>query len=127
MNRDTSTFSDTSSPLISSDRVEGTKVFDGSGNSIGTIKRLMIEKTNGQVAYAVSAFGGFLGMGDQERPIPWDQLTYDTRLGGYRTGLTEAQLREAPTSTQDDNWTNRDRERELHDYYGAAYYWEDEE
>jgi hypothetical protein len=127
MNRDTSTFTDTSSPLISSDHVEGTKVFDGSGNSIGTIKRLMIEKVNGQVAYAVSAFGGFLGLGDQEYPIPWDQLMYDTRLGGYRTGLTEAQLREAPSESQDSNWTNRDRERELHDYYGAAYYWEDEE
>ena len=87
----------------------------------------MIEKESGQVAYAVSAFGGFLGMGDQEQPIPWDQLTYDTRLGGYRTGLTEVQLREAPMTGPDENWTNRDRERELHDYYGAAYYWEDEE
>jgi hypothetical protein len=126
MNPNTSTFSDTNSPLIASDRVEGTQVFDGSGKSIGTIKRLMIDKDSGQVAYAVSVFGGFLGMGDQEQPLPWDQLRYDTRLGGYRTGLTEAQLREAPVTDRTDNWTNRDRERELHDYYGAAYYWEDE-
>jgi len=126
MTANTSTFSDTNSPLIASDRVEGTKVFDESGQSIGTIKRLMIEKRSGRVAYAVSVFGGFLGMGDQEQPIPWDQLTYDTRMGGYRTGLTEPQLREAP-QTKDDDWTSRDRERELHDYYGAVYYWEDEE
>src|SRR5215213_5061013 len=31
-------------PIIESDRVEGTAVYDPSGNRIGTIRRLMIEK-----------------------------------------------------------------------------------
>jgi hypothetical protein len=33
--------------LIESDRVEGTTIYDPQGASIGTIKRLMIEKING--------------------------------------------------------------------------------
>jgi hypothetical protein len=42
----------------------------------------MIEKISGQVAYAVLQFGGFLGIGSDYYPIPWDSLTYDTSLGG---------------------------------------------
>ena len=112
-------------PLIESDRVEGTTVFDPEGNDIGSIKRLMIEKLSGQVAYAIMSFGGFMGMGSEEHTIPWRKLNYDTSLGGYRTDITESQLRDAPTFYRDQNWdwSDRNREQELHDYYRAPYYW----
>ena len=77
-------------PLIESDRVEGTTVMIRRERIIGSIKRLMIEKISGRVAYSVMSFGGFLGMGTEEHSIPWNKLTYDTRLGGYRTDITEA-------------------------------------
>lgn len=64
----------TGKPLIESDRVEGTAVYDPNGNHIGSIKRLMIEKIGGKVAYAVMSFGGFLGMGEEEHTIPWNKL-----------------------------------------------------
>ncbi len=53
----------------------------------------MIDKISGQVAYAVMSFGGFLGMGTEEHAIPWNKLTYDTSLEGFRTDVTEQQLR----------------------------------
>jgi hypothetical protein len=37
----------TGKPLIESDRVEGTTVYDPQGKNIGSIKRLMIEKSAG--------------------------------------------------------------------------------
>jgi hypothetical protein len=116
----------TGKPLIESDRVEGTAVYDPQGNHLGSIKRLMIEKISGKVAYAVMSFGGFLGMGENEHTIPWSKLTYDTSLGGYRTDITEEQLRGAPSFYRDQNdydWSDRERERELHDYWRAPYYW----
>jgi hypothetical protein len=115
----------TGKPLIESDRVEGTTVYDQKGNNVGSIKRLMIEKIGGRVAYAVMSFGGFLGMGSEEHAIPWSKLTYDTSLGGYRTDITESQLRGAPAFSRDRAWDSSDRnqERELHDYYRAPYYW----
>ena len=117
----------TGKPLIESDRVEGTTVYDPQGNNLGSIKRLMIEKISGRVAYAVMSFGGFLGMGTEEHPVPWEKLTYDTRLGGYRTDITEQQLRGAPAFARDPNydWSDRNRERQLHDHYRAPYYWEE--
>jgi hypothetical protein len=115
----------TGKPLIESDRVEGTNVYDPQGNNIGSIKRLMIEKMGGKVAYAVMAFDTFLGMGGEEYTVPWNKLNYDTSLGGYRTDITEEQLRGSPGfyRDRDYDWTDRARERELHDYWRAPYYW----
>jgi len=115
----------TGKPLIESDRVEGTKVYDPSDNHIGSIKRLMIDKISGKVAYAVMSFGGFLGIGDEEHAIPWNKLDYDPELGGFRTDITEQQLRGAPGFYRDRDyeWSDRARERELHDYWSAPYYW----
>jgi hypothetical protein len=116
----------TGKPLIESDRVEGTTVYDPRGTNIGSIKRLMIEKISGRVAYAVMSFGGFLGMGEGHYAVPWQKLTYDTALGGYRTDITEDQLRKAPAFSRDRNydWSDRERERELHDYWRSPYYWD---
>ena len=75
--------------LIGSDKVEGTAVYGADDTKIGTIERVMIDKTSGRVSYAVLSFGGFLGIGDDHYPLPWQSLKYDTNLGGYRTGITE--------------------------------------
>ena len=79
----------TGKPLIESDRVEGTAVYDMNGGHVGTINRLMIEKISGKVAYAVMSFSGFLGIGEEEHAIPSGALTYDTSLGGCRTDISE--------------------------------------
>jgi hypothetical protein len=61
-----------------------------------------------------------------QHAIPWNKLTYDTSLEGFRTDITEHQLRGAPAYSRDRNydWSDRNRERELHSHYGARPYWE---
>ncbi len=111
--------------LIESDRVEGTAVYGADDSHIGTIKRLMIDKGSGQVAYAVMSFGGFLGLGEDTHTLPWGKLTYDTGLGGYRTDISSDQVKGAPSYARDENydWRDRESERKLHDYYGVSPYW----
>ena len=46
--------------MVASDRVEGTPVRRPNGEKVGEIKRVMIDKVSGNVAYAVLSFGGFL-------------------------------------------------------------------
>ena len=46
--------------VISSDKVEGTTVYNTAGDKLGSIDDLMIDKHSGQVRYAVLEFGGFL-------------------------------------------------------------------
>jgi len=111
--------------LIGSDKVDGTAVYGTDGNKIGSIQRVMIDKITGKVAYAVTSFGGFLGMGEDYYPVPWSTLDYDTNLGGYRVNFTESQLKAAPkySSSTDWNW-NRENDRKVYDYYKARPYWE---
>jgi hypothetical protein len=108
--------------LIGSDKVEGTAVYDANGEKMGSIKRVMIEKRSGQVAYAVISFGGFLGIGDDHYPIPWAALKYDTSLGGYRTLITEQQLKSAPKYQGESwDWQDHERARKVYDYYNTPW------
>lgn len=108
--------------LIGSDKVEGTAVYGADGTKIGSIERVMIDKLSGKVSYAVLSFGGFLGIGDDHYPLPWQSLKYDTHLGGYVTGITEAQLQNAPRYSNDNswNWSDPARTRAVNEYYGAG-------
>ena len=108
--------------LIGSDKVEGTAVYGANDTKIGSIERVMIDKMTGKVSYAVLSFGGFLGIGDDHYPLPWQSLKYDTSLGGYRTGITEAQLKGAPKYGNDNawDWSDPARTRSVNDYYGVA-------
>jgi len=82
--------------LISSDKVEGTPVYRSNGERVGQIERVMIDKINGKVAYAVMSFGGFMGIGEDYYPLPWSLLTYNPRLEGYEVNVSEEQLIPVP-------------------------------
>jgi hypothetical protein len=109
--------------LIGSDKVDGTAVFGADNQQIGSIERVMIDKISGKVSYAVLSFGGFLGIGDDHYPLPWQSLKYDTDLGGYVTGITEDQLRGAPKYGNDNTWDWADRSatRSVNGYYGVPF------
>ena len=81
--------------VISSDKVEGTSVYNDAGDKLGSIDDLMIDKRTGQVRYAVMKFGGFLGVDTDRHPIPW-MLQYDTQKDGYIVPLDKAKLEKAP-------------------------------
>jgi len=108
--------------LISSDNVHGTNVYGAGDAKVGEIDHLMIDKSTGRVSYAIMSFGGFLGLGESHYPVPWNALKYDTALGGYRTGITEQQLRDAPEFERDP-WNDRGWETRTHEHYGVPPYW----
>ncbi|SEM99554.1 PRC-barrel domain-containing protein [Loktanella fryxellensis] len=113
---------DTDTNLITTDRVNGANVYGADREKIGHIDHLLIDKPSGNVAYAVMNYGGFLGMGAEEHPLPWKSLRYDRELDGYVTNLTNDQLTGAPERSEDWN-RNRDYETRLHDHYGMPGYW----
>ncbi|AMS29718.1 hypothetical protein AEM38_10060 [Hyphomonadaceae bacterium UKL13-1] len=98
--------------LISSSKVEGVGVYRPSGDRIGTIKHIMINKRTGQVAYAVMNFGGFMGLGEGGYPIAWGLLTFRELPDGYVVNLTDEELANGPdrsfdlTGTTDQKWAD---------------------
>lgn len=112
----------TASSVISSDKVQGTKVYNPNGDKLGSVESLLLDKLSGKVRYAVMEFGGFLGMGTDVYPLPWETLKYDTGLGGYVVSLTKEQLEGAPSyareTTQD---YNDEYGRKVNEYYGVPW------
>jgi hypothetical protein len=106
--------------LISSDKVEGTSVRNSSGETIGEIERLMINKRSGKVAYAIMSFGGFLGIGEEYYPIPWEKLAYNPELDAYQLDLDLEQLKNAPKFADEGNfnWSSTESRR-VDDFYGV--------
>jgi sporulation protein YlmC with PRC-barrel domain len=105
---------DESKRLISSDMVEGTKVYNRQGEKLGTVLNFMVNKRSGEVEYAVMEFGGILGIGTEYYPIPWKMLDYDEAEGGYVVDLDKDKLEGAPR--------HRDRQQSFTDVYGRDVY-----
>lgn len=88
--------SDETRMLISAEKVEGTDVYDMNSEKVGNVDSIMLDKYSGKVAYSVMSFGGFFGIGERYHALPWDILTYDVDLGGYKVNKTADQLKDAP-------------------------------
>jgi len=110
--------------LISAGKVKGTTVYNATGDDLGSIHDLMIDKRSGRVAYAVMSFGGFLGIGEKFHPLPWNVLTYDEDQGGYNIDLSVEQLRGAPSYSSDElrNFGDRRENAQVAAYYGGLGY-----
>lgn len=106
---------DETTNLISSEKVEGTAVYNRDGEKLGSIKNFMVGKRNGRVEYAVMSFGGLLGMGERYHPLPWDVLDYDTDKGGYVVDIDKEQLKSGPSF-------ERGREPAFDRQYGESVY-----
>jgi len=113
---------DETSRLIASSKVEGTAVYNREREKLGSIYNFMVDKRSGKVEYAVLSFGGLFGLGSDYYPLPWDVLTYDTDLGGYRVELDKTVLEKAPRYSQGNEPTyDRDYGREVYGFYGVPY------
>lgn len=104
--------------LVASDKVIGTNVYDAEGSSVGEVEKLVLGKRSGKVSYAVLSFGGFLGIGTDYYPVPWQTLTYDESLNGFRVNLTREQIEGAPRYPQGEDYDWYASGRTIDEYYG---------
>lgn len=109
--------------LISSDKVQGTSIYNSNGDNLGEVDDLMIDKVSGKVAYAVVSFGGFLGMGAQRRALPWSVLTYDTNRQGYVVDALDDTIRNTPAADSEETYADREWGTRLHNHFGVPPYW----
>ena len=106
-------------------KVLGTSVVDTSGNKIGEIEDIVLDKQSNNIMFAVVSFGGFLGMGDKYHPLPWSMLDYDPEENAYVVSVTKEQLQAAPADsvaalTNNDGHAYRDS---AYTYYDTPRYW----
>ena len=113
--------------LIAADKVEGTSVYSLSGEKVGNIKNVMIDKSSGRVAYATMSAGGVLGIGSDYYALPWNALHYNTDVDGYQLDVDRHKLEGAPVASEDDlvhRLEDRDFGNKVHTYYGTDPFWQ---
>jgi sporulation protein YlmC with PRC-barrel domain len=111
---------------IRATKVLGTKVQNASGQKIGDVEDIILDKQSNRIMFAVVSFGGFLGMAEKYHPVPWASLDYDEDENAYVVDYTKEQLQAAPAGsvdelTQNDGMNFRDR---TYEYYHADRYWQ---
>ena len=119
---------DETGTLISSSKVTGTNVYNRQEEKLGSVYDVMLNKMNGQVAYAIMSFGGFLGMGSKYFAVPWSAFTLDAGEKRFILDVAKDRLENAPGFDKD-HWpsmADRAWATELHAYYGVAPYWDDD-
>jgi hypothetical protein len=108
--------------LIASNKVEGTHVYNLAEEHLGSVYNFMVDKFTGQAIYAVISFGGFLGVGERYFPVPWERLTYDTRLEGYVVDIDRDALDRAPSYAGDESpWGDPAYGRGVNDFYKGPW------
>ena len=111
--------------IMASSTLEGDKVVNTRGETLGKIEEIMIDVERGTVAYAVMSCGGLMGMGDKLFAIPWEAFTLDANNHAFVLDADKSRFEKAPgfdkshwPSMADTSWAH-----EVHRYYGVEPYW----
>jgi sporulation protein YlmC with PRC-barrel domain len=104
---------------IRASKVIGTAVKDSTGERVGEVEDVVLDKQSNSILFGVVSFGGVLGVGEKYHPVPWAALDYSETEGAYVINLTKDQLKAAPADsleelTRDDGQAYRNR---AYDYY----------
>lgn len=108
--------------IMAADSLTGEKVVNQRGDKLGTITHIMLDVTQGTIAYAVLSFGGIIGVGDKLFAVPWSSLALDVENKWFVLNVDTERLRDAPgfdthhwPSMADPRWAS-----EVHAYYGPV-------
>jgi sporulation protein YlmC with PRC-barrel domain len=107
--------------LMGADTLMGEDVYNRQGDELGDIKEFMLDMQTGQVAYAVLAFGGILGMGGKLFAVPFQALQLDTVDKRFILDITKERLESAPGFDKDDwpDMASAEFSSQMHSYYGT--------
>jgi sporulation protein YlmC with PRC-barrel domain len=110
---------------IRAKKVIGTTVKDTSGDKIGTVEDIVLDKQTNTILFAVVGFGGVLKMGEKFHPLPWAVLNYDEDEDAYVVPYTKDELKAAPCDTieeltKNDGIAYRDQS---FSFYKVDQYW----
>ena len=107
------------------DELKDMEVRDAQDEQLGTIKEFVIDTREGHVAYAAVSHGGFLGIGEELSPVPFEALEPRLDEEHFRLDATQEQLEEL--AFQDDQWPDLNDpqwNQQVHETYGEEPYWD---
>jgi uncharacterized protein YegP (UPF0339 family)/sporulation protein YlmC with PRC-barrel domain len=118
-----------SARFVPSVRLEEYDVVNKKGDDMGQVQTFVVDMQEGLIAFALVAFGGFLGITDKWFAIPWAALKWHPETMKFILDMPEKVLREAPGMDKDrwleeiDKW-QKETDLELLDRYYTSHGYE---
>lgn len=109
---------------ILSSKVHGTSIYSNTGDKLGDLEDVVLDKLSDNIMFAILYSGGLMGMGEKYFAIPWSVLDYDEDKNGYVVPFDKERLKAAPVYDKDELIQNDGAVREkAFDYFEAEPYW----
>ena len=83
---------------ISAKQMKDAKIVNPSGDTIGSVDKVLVDKSN-QIAAVTTNVGGFIGIGGKEVVIPVKDLKYDATNKKFTSSLTKDEVKGLPEWT----------------------------
>jgi sporulation protein YlmC with PRC-barrel domain len=95
------------------------------GKNIATLKNLVFDTREGNLAYGLVAFGGFLGIGEKTAAVPWASLAVQPDTAIVKLDATRDELNESVLPGDNlRKLTEQQFARQIHENFGVQPYWE---
>ena len=118
-----------SARFVPSIRLAKYDVVNKKGQDMGQVQTFVVDMSEGLIAFALVAFGGFLGITDKWFAMPWAALKWHPETMKFILDMPEKVLKEAPGMDKDkwleeiDKW-QEEKDLELLDRYYTSHGYE---
>jgi uncharacterized protein YegP (UPF0339 family)/sporulation protein YlmC with PRC-barrel domain len=118
-----------SARFVPSIRLVQYDVVNKKGDDMGQVQTFVVDMKEGLIAFALVAFGGFLGISDKWFALPWAALKWHPETKKFILDMPEEVLKNAPGMHKDkwleeiDKWQD-EKDLELLDRYYTSYGYE---
>lgn len=113
--------------LRTTGEIRGSEVYSADKQEYGEIDGVIIDIDRGRIAYLQIGHGGFLGLGEEITPVPYEALSYDHERNAYRLGKSEAELEKIQSFARGDqpSWIKAADLSKLYKDFGVQPYWQE--
>jgi len=117
-----------SARFVPSNRLARYDVINKKGDDMGQVQTFVVDMDAGLIAFALVAFGGFLGLTDKWFALPWAALKRHPETMKFILDMPEEVLKNAPGMDKDkwleaiDKWQDEKDLEELDRYYTSHGY-----
>ena len=118
-----------SARFVPSVRLAQYDVVNKKGDDMGQVQTFVVDMQEGLIAFALVAFGGFLGITDKWFALPWAALQWHPETMKFVLDMPETVLKDAPGMDKDkwleeiDKWQD-EKDLELLDRYYTSHGYE---
>jgi len=103
----------------------GREVVSTANENLGTVEDFLVDMTDGNIPFALISHGGFLGIAQDQAPIPLSAMSVNTEQTALILNVTQDQLQNFPNVDVSNDWPaglNAGWDTELRNFWTNAGY-----